>query len=61
MSEILKDCRCVDSHDAGVLIVAIDHMRDNRENMIKELKRRGEPKGVIDIQTRSTPDSVPNM
>lgn len=31
----LKDCKCIDPHDQGVLLMAIDHMRQDRENRIK--------------------------
>lgn len=61
MPEILKDCKCIDSHDAGVIIMAIDHMRQNREDMIKELKRRGEPKGVADVQIDTYDDDIKEL
>ena len=41
----LKDCKCIDSHDQGVLLMAIDHMRQDRENRIKEIKKEQELKG----------------
>lgn len=32
----LKDCKCIDPHDGGVLLMAIDHMKQDRENRIKK-------------------------
>ena len=36
----LKDCKCIDPHDAGVLLMAIDHMRQDREDRIKDIKKK---------------------
>lgn len=38
----LKDCKCIDPHHRGVLLMAIDNMVQDRKDRIKEIKKKQE-------------------